>query len=572
MKKLINKPEDVVDEMLEGLLAIYPGLAKLSEHKVILRADSEQVRDAQVALISGGGSGHEPAHAGFVGAGMLSAAIAGEVFTSPPVEAVLAAVKAVSGSRGALLIVKNYTGDRLNFGLAAEMARADGIQVETVVVADDIALAATHERSNRRGIAGTVLVHKVAGAAAAEGMSLDAVASVAQSAAGNIASMGISLSAGTVPAVGKPSYDLGELEVELGLGIHGEPGVRKGLLRTADEHVDEIVEAIVEAHSLETRDRVAVLVNNLGATTTMEMALVARRAVAALESRKIGVERVYAGTFMSSLDAAGISISAMRLDEKRLKLLDAATLAPAWPRSSLDRRRTLADGTIGSQPHLLVNGEKPRPANTEASRTIETACKAIIEASNSLTELDRAVGDGDLGLNLARGAMAVQEMLTTHSPESIAETLRRVAETLQRVVGGSSGPFYGVLLLRAANTLRTGNVHDPKLWAQACHEGCAAISEIGGAAAGDRTMLDALIPFARTFNAGLEMGQPLSQVLTTAASAAEQGAQATAQMFPRRGRSSYLGERCFGHPDPGALAAAIWLRAISNRIAGRSHT
>ena len=572
MKKLINKPEDVVDEMLEGLLAIYPGLAKLSEHKVILRADAEDVRDTQVALISGGGSGHEPAHAGFVGAGMLNAAVAGEIFTSPPVEAVLAAVKAVSGSRGALLIVKNYTGDRLNFGLAAEMARADGIPIEIVVVADDIALAATHEPSGRRGIAGTVLVHKVAGAAAAEGMSLDAVANVAKSAADSIASMGISLSAGTVPAVGKPSYDLGESEVELGLGIHGEPGVRKGLLRKADEHVDEIVEAIIEAHSLHTRDRVALLINNLGATTTMEMTLVARRAVSALETRKIAVDRVYAGTFMSSLDAAGISISVMRLNAERLRLLDAATFAPAWPPSSLERRRTLADRTIGSRSHRPVTGEQARPADTEVNRTIEAACKAIIEASNYLTELDRAVGDGDLGLNLARGAMAVQEMLKTDSAENTPETLRRVAETLQRVVGGSSGPFYGMLLLRAANTLRTGKVQDPKLWAQACHEGCTAISEIGGAAAGDRTMLDALIPFASTLTAGLQIGKPLSQVLTSAATAAEQGAQATAQMFPRRGRSSYLGERCLGHPDPGALAAAIWLRAVSNHIAGQSDT
>lgn len=572
MKKLINKPEHIVDEMLEGLLAIYPGLAKLSEHKVILRADAEQVRDAQVALISGGGSGHEPAHAGFVGAGMLNAAVAGEVFTSPPVEAVLAAVKAVSGSRGALLIVKNYTGDRLNFGLAAEMARADGIPVEIVVVADDIALAATHERSSRRGIAGTVLVHKVAGAAAVEGMGLDVVANVARSAADSIASMGISLSAGTVPAVGKPSYSLGELEVELGLGIHGEPGVRKGLLRTVDEHVDEIVEAIMEAHSLDTRDRVAVLVNNLGATTTMEMAIVARRAVVALESAKIAVDRVYAGTFMSSLDAAGISISVMRLDEERLKLLDAATSAPAWPRSSSEGRRTLADRTIGSQLHRPKTRVQARSADTQVRRTIEAACKALIEASDSLTELDRTVGDGDLGLNLARGATAVLEMLQTDSAESAPETLRRVAETLQGIVGGSSGPFYGVLLLRAAGTLRSGKVQDPKLWAQACHEGCAAISEIGGAEPGDRTMLDALIPFTRALTAGLEMVQSLSQVLPTAASAAEQGAQATAQMFPRRGRSSYLGERCLGHSDPGAIAAAIWLRAVSNSIVGLSHS
>lgn len=566
MKKLINKPERVVGEMLEGLLRIYPGLARLFEHNVILRADAGQVRDRQVALISGGGSGHEPAHAGFVGAGMLSAAVAGEVFTSPPVEAVLAAIRAVAGRPGALLIVKNYTGDRLNFGFAAEMARTEGIRVETVLVADDIALAATHERSSRRGIAGTVLVHKIAGAAAAEGMDLDNVAAIARSTAADIASMGISLSAGTVPAVGKPSYSLGEREVELGLGIHGEPGVRKSLLRTADEHADEIIGAIVEAHLLETGDRVAVLINNLGATTPMEVAIVARRAVMALESRGIVVERVYAGTFMSSLDAAGVSVSVMRVDGHRLRLLDAPTLAPAWPRSAEETRRSIAERTI--KVRATDTATKPDKASTGSPMygAVEAACRAIVASRDSLTELDRVVGDGDLGINLARGAERVQEMLRTRASGNWAATLRLIAETLQRTVGGSSGPFYGVLLLRAAKCVSSGSPQDARVWARACSEGCAAVSEIGGATAGDRTMLDALVPFARALNAGIENGEPLSEALMRAAEAAEQGAQATAQMFPRRGRSNYLGERCLGHPDPGAAAAAIWLRAVVNHI------
>ncbi len=562
MKKLINRPDRVVDEMLEGLMTICPDLARLSDHNVLLRADTEHVRNSQVALISGGGSGHEPAHAGFVGAGMLNAAVLGEVFTSPPVEALLAAIKAVAGAPGVLLIVKNYTGDRLNFGLASEMARADGIRVETVVGADDIALAATHERSNRRGIAGTVLVHKIAGAAAAAGMKLEDVAKIARSAAQDIASMGISLSAGTVPATGKPGYSLGELEVELGLGIHGEPGVRRGVLRTANEHADELVEAIVEAHLLQAAERVAVLVNNLGATTTMELAIVACRAVAALESRGIVVERVYAGTFISSLDAAGVSVSILRVNDERVELLDAPTFAPAWPCASKSPRRPIADRTVESR----GSGREPRRAQAKSGRlhrAIEAACETIFAARERLTELDRVVGDGDLGINLARGAAAVREMLSTHAGDDAADTLRSLAETLQRVVGGSSGPFYGVLLLRASSTLRSGNMQDPKVWARACSDACQAVSEIGGAVAGDRTMLDALIPFANALSGGIEKKAVLSEALCEAANAAEKGAEATAQMFPRRGRSSYLGERCLGHPDPGAVAVAIWLRAIA---------
>jgi dihydroxyacetone kinase len=569
MKKLINRPEHVVDEMLEGLLTIYPGLARLSEHNVILRGDAGTVRDRQVALISGGGSGHEPAHAGFVGAGMLSAAVAGEVFTSPPVEAVLAAIKAVAGQRGALLIVKNYTGDRLNFGLAAEMARATGIPVESVLVADDVALATTHGRANRRGIAGTVLVHKIAGAAAAQGMALENVSALARAAAEDVATMGISLSAGTVPAVGKPSYNLGDLEVELGLGIHGEPGIRRGMLRNADEHADEMVEAILSAQLLRAGDQAAVLVNNLGATTTMELAIVARRAVTVLESRGVVVQRVYAGTFMSSLDAAGVSISLMRVNEERLKLLDAPTSAPAWPNVSTQQRRPIMERTIlPLVPDRETTSEvSAASGQTRLHRAIEAACESMIAAKDQLTELDRIVGDGDLGINLARGAEAVREMLRKEASDDAANTLRLVAEVLQRVVGGSSGPFYGVLLLRAANTLRRGDTNYPRLWARACREGGEAVSKIGGAVAGDRTMLDALIPFARALDVGIESGQPLAGVLAAAVESGEHGAHATAQMLPRRGRSSYLGERCLGHADPGATAVAIWLRAVSNSLA-----
>lgn len=568
MKKLINQPEHIVDEMLEGLLTIYPSLARLASHNVIVRADVEAVRSQQVALISGGGSGHEPAHAGFIGAGMLSAAVAGEVFTSPPVEAVLAAIKAVAGPRGVLLIVKNYTGDRLNFGMAAEMARAAGIPVETVLVADDIALAATHEHSNRRGIAGTVLVHKIAGAAAAQGMPLDRVAVLARATAEDVATIGISLSAGTVPAVGKPSYTLGELEVELGLGIHGEPGIRGGMLRHADDHADEMVNAIQSAQSLSTGDQVAVLINNLGATTTMELAIIARQAVRNLESRGVIVSRVYAGTFMSSLEAAGVSISVMKVDEERLRLLDAPTAAPAWPNASTESRCSIAARTISPQARPAQDAPGASPRVSKLHRTIEAACDAIITAKDTLTEMDRIVGDGDLGINLARGAEAVQKTIRTGIPNDAAGALRSVAETLQRAVGGSSGPLYGVLLLCAANTLRLGDASDPKLWAQACREACAAVSEIGGAVSGDRTMLDALIPFANAFTAGLDIDQPLAETLANAATAAEQGARATAQMLPRRGRSSYLGERCLGHPDPGAIAASIWLHTVSTSVAG----
>src|SRR5215475_972978 len=272
MKKLINDPGNVVEEMLQGLSVLQPGSICLPGHKVMIRSDVEQIRDHQIAIISGGGSGHEPAHAGYVGAGMLSAAVAGQVFTSPDTDSIFAAIKAVAGKPGVLLVVKNYTGDRLNFGLAAEMARSEGIPVEMLVVDDDVAL----NSADARGIAGTILVHKIAGAAAAEGKSLGEVAAIGRAAIRAIGTMGVSFSAGTSPSVGKPSFELGDDEMELGLGIHGEPGVTRTHLQSADELTETLLGEILKHGKFGDEKRVAVMINNLGATTEMELAIVAR--------------------------------------------------------------------------------------------------------------------------------------------------------------------------------------------------------------------------------------------------------------------------------------------------------
>src|SRR5271163_4698907 len=315
--------------MLRGLAVLHPGLRRLSGHKVMIRADVEQTRDQRVAVLSGGGSGHEPAHAGYIGAGMLSAAVAGEVFTSPSSDSVFAAIQAVAGKPGSLLVVKNYTGDRLNFGLAAEMARAEGIPVEMLIVDDDVALSGTGQATGARGLAGTVFVHKLLGAAAAEGKSLRELADIGKAAVESLGTMGVSFSAGTSPAVGKPSFELNEHEMELGLGIHGEPGVARMPLQPADALTETLLTSILQHKKFPAR--VAMMINNLGATTAMELAIVARHAVSFLASRGLTVERLYAGTFLSSLDMAGISISVLGLNEDRLRWIDAATLAPAWP-------------------------------------------------------------------------------------------------------------------------------------------------------------------------------------------------------------------------------------------------
>jgi dihydroxyacetone kinase len=562
MKKLINRPEDAMEEMLQGLSVLHSGSIRLSGHKVLLREDAEQIRDQQVAVISGGGSGHEPAHAGYVGAGMLSAAVTGEIFTSPSSDSVFAAIKAVSGKPGALLVVKNYTGDRLNFGVAAEMARAEGIPVETIMVNDDVALKGTEQATGARGLAGTVLIHKLVGGATAQGKSLTEVAATGRAAIQSLATMGLSFSAGTSPVLGKPSFELAEDEIELGLGIHGEPGVKRTQLQSADELTETLLSEILKHGKFGDKKRIAVMVNNLGATTEMELAIVARHAVPFLEGKGYTVERIYAGTFLSSLDMAGVSISLLGINDERLEWLDAPTTAPAWP-NVLKRRPGKPEARSATETSAKVIRSVGEAAQKDAGRrvkrAIEAACKALIEAEEELTELDRATGDGDLGASMRRAASAVRSRLDSYPLNNVSATLKALGHDLQREMGGSSGPLYGVLFLRCGSVLENSRTSGLARWAEAVDQGCQAISELGGARPGDRTMLDALAPFVKSLQDA--RGEPSREILLTAVEAAERGAKATAQMKPRLGRSSYLGDRVLGLPDPGAKAVAIWLRA-----------
>jgi triose/dihydroxyacetone kinase / FAD-AMP lyase (cyclizing) len=546
---------------------LHPGSALLAGHKVMLRNDAEQVREQQVAIISGGGSGHEPAHASYVGAGMLSAAVAGEIFTSPSSDSVYAAIKAVTGKPGALLVVKNYTGDRLNFGVAAEMARAEGIAVETVIVNDDVALKGTEQATGARGLAGTVLINRLVGAAAAQGKSLVEVAAIGRAATRSLASMGLSFSAGTSPAVGKPSFELGEDEMELGLGIHGEPGVKRTQLQTADKLTETLLGEILRYGIFGEEKRIAVMVNNLGATTEMELAIVARHAVPFLVSNGYTVERIYAGTFLSSLDMAGISISVLGINDEWLGWLDAPTTAPAWPgvlKRPPGRPEPRIEAGINAKVSRSVGDDVRTETGRKVKRAIEAACKALIDAEEELTEMDRVTGDGDLGASMRRAAVAVQSTLGSYPLDNVSATLKALGRLLQREMGGSSGPLYGVLFLRCGNVLENSRTRGLTRWVEAIDQGCQAISELGGANPGDRTMLDALDPFVKSLKDA--RGEPSREMLLTAVEAAESGVEATAQMKPRLGRSSYLGDRVLGHPDPGAKAVAIWLRAASEAL------
>ena len=326
MKKLINAAENVEDEMILGLIKSAPKkLRKLECGNVIVRADKKVEK---VALVSGGGSGHEPAHGGFVGKGMLDCAVAGAVFTSPTPDKIFEGIKAVATDKGVLCIVKNYTGDVMNFEMAVDMATDEDINVASVIVNDDVAVKDSLYTTGRRGVAGTILVHKIAGAKAEEGAALDEVKRVAEKVIANVRSMGMAISPCTVPAAGKPGFTLSDDEVEIGIGIHGEPGTHRDKISSADEIAKKLLDKILADLEFKGRE-VAVIVNGMGATPLMELYIINNFVQDYLASSGVKVYDTMVGNFMTSIEMAGFSITLLRLDDELKKLYDAPCDTPA---------------------------------------------------------------------------------------------------------------------------------------------------------------------------------------------------------------------------------------------------
>jgi dihydroxyacetone kinase len=523
---------------------------------------------------------------GFVGKGALSAAVCGDVFSSPTQDAILTAIRNVAGPPGVLLIVKNYTGDKLNFGLAAEIAKSEGYAVEMVTVADDVALLESEHEIGARGIAGTVFLHKIVGAAAESGASLQTVAELARSVARVVKTMGVALTSCIIPTVGHPNFQLKENEIELGLGIHGEPGVRKTKLMSCDQIVDLLLDTLLRytATSLqETKNRVALLVNNLGATPLMELAIVTRRALKYLNSKNVCVVRVYVGTFMTSLEMAGISLSLLPLYGNFLEFLDLPTEAPAWPKTAFepvkedeiyfDRNKLITSPILRTNEPAVYTSEVlslHSAIRNRIDRILRATCQAINEAADCLTELDKKVGDGDLGVNLKMASQTLMQWWDREIiPHKETETLhpsrlfRLFAEQIRRCLGGTSGPLYTVFFLRFSMSLERADVTRAESWIEAFGAGVDGIKRLGESREGDRTMIDALSPALSTLQHDLQNGVPIKHALMNAAKAAEEGAKTTARMIAKRGRSTYLQERVLGHVDPGAYAVYVIMNAVA---------
>ncbi len=540
MAQFINAKENLVTEAIDGLLAGSGGrLSRLDGYphiKVVHRTDWDR---SKVALISGGGSGHEPAHAGFVGKGMLTAAVCGEVFASPSVEAVLAGILAVTGEAGCLLIVKNYTGDRLNFGLAAERARALGRKVEMVVVDDDIALP---DLPQPRGVAGTLFVHKIAGAMAEAGDPLEAVASAARTVIGKVASIGMSLDTCTVP--GSPKEDrIGAGKAELGLGIHGEPGVEQVDFSTAMGAMDTVVARL--KGRIGAGNYVA-LVNNLGSTTPLEMSVLTH---ALTESGLVG-QITGPAPMMTSLDMHGFSVSVMDASDAELAALGAEVDLPAWPGLA-----AVVPVPVTPLPDGLTPIE-PIPSPHPATRTtIDKVADLLIAAEGQLNELDAKSGDGDTGSTLATAARALKGRLDAMPLADLTQLFPALGNELSQTMGGSSGVILAIYFNAAGDACANG-APVPK----ALVEGLSRVSQVGGAKVGDRTMIDALEPALAALPDGI----------SAAASAARTGADSTAGIHrAKAGRAAYVPEENLkGHNDPGAEAVAILFEGLAEEMGG----
>jgi dihydroxyacetone kinase len=537
MKSFVNGRDTVVVDAIDGFLlsSSAVNLCRLDDFpdiKVVLRADWDK---SQVALVSGGGSGHEPAHAGFVGEGMLTAAVCGELFASPSVDAVLAGILAVTGEAGCLLIVKNYTGDRLNFGLAAERARALGLKVEMVVVADDVALP--KDTRHPRGVAGTLFVHKLAGAAAASGLPLAEVKRVAEDAAAHTHSLGLSLSGCAMPG-GASHERLAADEAELGLGIHGEAGAEVVPMGSADDLIG-ILAARLESRLEAGPQRYALLLNALGGVPPLEMAIVAKAVSKTPLMRRVDYI-IGPAPMMTALDMRGVSLSVLALDDARLAALQAPATTAAWLKPKRFAAPLLVPRTD------VTTLARYKPSHDPETRGIVVRSVDILQAiAPEIDALDAKVGDGDTGSTFAAAARGIEAKRDGLPYGDGAALLRAISESLLRAAGGSSG----VLLATFFAAASTSYSARPD-WTAALLDGLDRLKALGGAREGDRTMIDALEPALLTLQR--------TGSLALAAQAARGGADATAQMRKANaGRSSYLREESLsGVPDPGAEAVA----------------
>ncbi|THX30866.1 dihydroxyacetone kinase [Aureobasidium pullulans] len=585
-KHFINDPNHLVLTALRSITLANPSVALDAENKIIFRrGDAGLYKQSQVSVVSGGGAGHEPSFAAFVGPGILSGAISGTIFASPSAEQIRRCLLGrVDSAKGILVIVMNYTGDVLNFGMGVEKARATGVDIEMLVVGDDAGVPRSKGgKVGRRGIAGTVLVQKIAGALAATGAPLKDVHRVAKLASDNIVSIGSSLSHVHVP--GRKVTEAGENEltfeeVEIGMGIHNEAGSER---TKAD--LPDLVEQML-AHMLDEEDKergflkvssedeTVVLINNLGGVSVLEMGGIATEVLDQLKKyHNIRPVRVLVGTFMTSLNGIGFSISLLRLqdtalDKSMLQLLDAPSEVTGWatpvPTATWENKSTAAD----RRQTAMADGDKDKPSNLtlnteESKKVLKAGLDRVIVAEPDVTHYDTIVGDGDCGIGLKRGAESVLQLIASDlDTQDAVIFMDRIISTIETSMDGTSGAIYAIFLNALAAGLRSQSPESGKkevttqVWAEAAKQALEGLGKYTPARPGDRTLVDALEPFIKQLVATGD--------LKKAAQAAKEGTDATKGMKASLGRSVYVGNEGFKEvPDPGAYGLSEFLTGLA---------
>ena len=577
MTRVYNDPAAFTEDMLVGFLDANADRV-IGVPGGVVRAT--RTRQGKVAVVVGGGSGHYPAFCGVVGAGFADGAVVGNVFTSPSATEAYSVSRAAHGGAGVLLTTGNYAGDVMNFGLAVERLRAEGIDARYVAVTDDVASAPGTERAMRRGIAGDFTVFKTASAAAEEGQDLDGVVRVAQHANNRTRTLGVAFDGCTMPGAEEPLFTVPEGKMGLGLGIHGEPGVAEEPMPTATELAETLVSGLLKEAPDDAGNRVAAILNGLGRTKYEELFILWGRVARLLRQEGLEVVQPEVGELVTSLDMAGCSLTLMWLDEELERLWCAPADTPAYRKGTLaggggGQRRTPEEAVASASAESLDETTEVSEGARRCAATVVSALEAmadtVTEAETELGRIDSIAGDGDHGRGMVRGTAAAVESARARFDEGAGpgSVLVAAGDAWASRAGGTSGVLWGAALMALGR--RIGNAAAPSASdvADAVNEASAALMRLGGAQPGDKTMLDALLPFAETLTEQTRDGADLGAAFAAAARTAEQAAQATSQMRPKIGRARPLAERSLGSPDAGAVSLAMCARAVAKLLTDR---
>ncbi|MCM3697048.1 dihydroxyacetone kinase family protein [Microbacterium oleivorans] len=568
MTRLWNDPADFADEMIDGFVAANGRYVERVTGGVVR---STRVPEGQVAVVIGGGSGHYPAFGGLVGPGLAHGAAMGNLFASPSTQQVHAVARAAHTGGGVLLSYGNYAGDVLNFDAAQERLRAEGIGCETVVVTDDIASAGPGERARRRGIAGDLTVFRTAAAAAAAGYPLTDVARVARLANERTRSFGVAFTGCTLPGAQAPLFSVPDGRMAVGLGIHGEPGIDETDIPTADGLAEMLVERLLDERPDGADGRIVPLLNGLGSLKYEELFVVYRRVAALLEGAGLEIVDPHVGEYCTSFDMAGTSLTLFWLDDELAELWETPVDTPAYRRGAVPKaeRRdaahadasVAADEVAGDAASLLL-------ASTVVA-ALDTVATTIDENVDDLGRIDAVAGDGDHGIGMQRGSRAAVRAArqAAAAGAGAATTLTRAADAWSDRAGGTSGALWGLLLTELANRLGDAGRPDATRIADGVAAGVGAVVAHGKAEVGDKTMVDALLPFTETLTREVASGARLADAWRTAAAAATTAAAATADLLPRKGRARTHGEHAVGTVDAGAHSFALIVTAVGDTLA-----